>query len=152
MRGWPRCASIRSPPKQALSAGSGSDPRYGMRRAEGCELRAGLAVGARTAKKSLVARAAARSAGTADMLAAYIRSPAAASRQLEPAVKRGKKLAAFGAGHSRPGTHQPRRGRARVRAPVVQDVPDGAEESRDGHQGAVRGPHPDDAHPRAGLR
>ena len=80
----------------------------------------------------------------------FLHIAARASRQLEPAVERRQKLAAFGAGHGRPGPHQPRRGRTGVRAPVVQDVPDGAEESRDGHQGAVCGPHPDDPHPRPG--
>ena len=82
----------------------------------------------------------------------FLHIAARASRQLEPAVERGQKLAAFGAGHGRPGPHQPRRGRTGVRAPVVQDVPDGAEESRDGHQGAVRGPHAGDANPRSRYR
>jgi len=124
MRDLPRCASIRSPPKPALSAASARHPRYGLIRAEGGREPGGLAGGARTVKKSLVhparywldgrywpgisavsappgmpaasswthsglmsssiairapwpASAAARSAGTADMLAAYIRAPAA---------------------------------------------------------------------------
>ena len=124
MRGWPRCASIRSPPKPALSSASARHPRYGLMRAPGDGVAGGLAGGARTVKKSLVhpatywpdgrscpgisavsappgllaasswthsglmsssiaisapwpASAAARSAGTADMLAAYIRCPAA---------------------------------------------------------------------------
>jgi len=82
----------------------------------------------------------------------FLHVAARACRQLEPAVERGQKPAAFGTSHGRPGAHQPGCGRARVCAAVVQDVPDGAEEDRDGHQGTVRGPNADDAHPRPGHR
>ena len=82
----------------------------------------------------------------------FLHVAARACRQLEPPVERGEKLAAFGAGHSWPGAHQPRCGRAGVCAAVVQDVTDRAEEGRNGHEGAVCGPHAGDAYPRPGQR
>ena len=59
MRDLPRCASIRSPPKPALSAASARHPRYGLMRAEGGREPGGLARGVQLDPSLAVLRAAA---------------------------------------------------------------------------------------------